>query len=311
MVMTSQTYTDLAVEQTATGVSWGAVLAGAFAAAALSLILIVLGIGLGFSAVSPWPHRGIDAGTLGMSSIAWLVLTQIVASGVGGYLAGRLRIKWATVHTDEVYFRDTAHGFLAWAVAALVSAALIGGVLGNMMATGATAGAALTAGAVAAVPAMANDTSGHSGAGSGRETHQEAEKYLVDSLFRASPNATEGTAESDAAVRAEAGRIFANSIHAGALPAQDREYLAQLVAKRTGLSVADADKRVSDTFAIAHDALATAEQNARQAADKARKAATYAALWMFVSLLCGAFCASLFATLGGRQRDSVIHIPVV
>lgn len=311
MEMTSQTYSDLATEQTSTGVSWGAVLAGAFAAAALSLILIVLGIGLGFAAVSPWPHHGIDAGTLGASSIAWLVATQIVASGVGGYLAGRLRIKWATVHTDEVYFRDTAHGFLAWSVAALVSAALIGGVLSNMMATGVTAGAALTAGTVAAVPAMASEASAQHGAGPGHDSHQDAEKYLVDSLFRASPNGTEGTAESDAAVRVEAGRIFANSIHASTLPAQDREYLAQLVAKRTGLSAADADKRVGDTFAIARDALANAEQNARQAADKARKAATYAALWMFVSLLCGAFFASLFATLGGRQRDSVIHIPVV
>ena len=97
-------------------VSWGAIMAGA-AAAALSLILLILGTGLGLSSVSPWSHDGISATTFGVSTIVWLALTQLLASGMGGYLAGRLRTKWVETHTDEVYFRDTAHGFLAWAIA--------------------------------------------------------------------------------------------------------------------------------------------------------------------------------------------------
>ena len=98
-------------------VSWGAILAGAAAAAALSLILLILGTGLGLSAMSPWAQAGATAATLGVSTIVWITLTQLLASGMGGYLAGRLRTKWVAVHTDEVFFRDTAHGFLAWAVA--------------------------------------------------------------------------------------------------------------------------------------------------------------------------------------------------
>ena len=96
-------------------VSWGAIAAGAAAAASLSLILLILGVGLGLSSVSPWAGDGIGAGTFGASTILWLSLTQLLASAMGGYIAGRLRTKWTEVHADEVYFRDTAHGFIAWA----------------------------------------------------------------------------------------------------------------------------------------------------------------------------------------------------
>ena len=93
----------------ASTVSWSAILAGATASAALSLILLILGTGLGFSAVSPWAHNGVSATTFGVSTIVWLTVTQLVAFGLGGYLAGRLRTRWAEVHQDEVHFRDTAH----------------------------------------------------------------------------------------------------------------------------------------------------------------------------------------------------------
>ena len=98
----------------ASGVSWPAILAGATAAASLSLILLMLGTGLGLSSISPWASKGVNSSTFGISVIVWLSITQILASGMGGYIAGRLRVKWSGLHTDEVYFRDTAHGFLAW-----------------------------------------------------------------------------------------------------------------------------------------------------------------------------------------------------
>jgi len=106
------------------GVSWGAVLAGAAAAAALSFILLILGVGLGLSSVSPW---SFNATAIGASTIAWLAFMQLAASGIGGYMAGRLRVKWSDIHTDEVHFRDTAHGLLAWAVATLVTVAILAG----------------------------------------------------------------------------------------------------------------------------------------------------------------------------------------
>ena len=100
------------------GVSWAAVLAGATATAALAFILLILGVGLGLSAVSPWSY---SANVMGKSTIIWLALTQLIAAGLGGYIAGRLRAKWSSIHTDEARFRDTAHGFLAWAAATLVT----------------------------------------------------------------------------------------------------------------------------------------------------------------------------------------------
>jgi formate/nitrite transporter FocA (FNT family) len=105
-------------------VSWGAVIAGAFAAAALSLTLLALGAGFGLLTVSPWSH--VRTTSLEAAAIIWLIVIQIVASGIGGYIAGRLRTKWVAVHSHEVYFRDTAHGFIAWAVAVVISAAFLG-----------------------------------------------------------------------------------------------------------------------------------------------------------------------------------------
>lgn len=315
MLAAEQIYSDATVERTSSGVSWSAIFAGAAAAAALSLILLVLGIGLGFSAISPWPNSGLGATAIGVSSIAWLILTQIVAAGIGGYLAGRLRTKWITVHSDEVYFRDTSHGFLAWAVASLVVAVLIGGILGKTMSAGVSASAMLTtaaigtAGGVGAASAERNPSSTASGASSeAGGSGDGAMKYLVDSLFRPAASATDNTPDSDTATRVEASRIFVNSLHSDGLPAQDRQYLALVIAKRTGLSPADAEKRVTDTFTIIRTTVADAEERARQAAENARKTAAYAALWMFVSLLSGAFIASLCATFGGKQRDKVVHV---
>ena len=120
----------------ASAVSWGAIVAGAAAIAALSLILLILGTGLGLSSVSPWTYSGVSATTFGVSTILWLIFTQLFACGIGGYLAGRLRTKWIAVHTDEVYFRDTAHGFLAWAVAALATYTFVSPLIAGPLVAG-------------------------------------------------------------------------------------------------------------------------------------------------------------------------------
>jgi len=300
------------LEKTSSGVSWSAVIGGAAASAALALILIVLGIGLGMSTISPWPSRGIGASTFGVSAIAWLVLTQIIAAAAGGYLAGRLRIKWATIHTDEVYFRDTAHGFLAWALAALITASLVGTVTGAAISATASAGVAVTAAAVGTDKLNEHDGTPRTVQESRPDnfvhmSREATEKYLIDSLFRRSPSAPD-TNDIDEATRREVSLIFANSIHQASLPLQDQQYLSQIVAKHTGLDPADASKRVNDTFTIVQDTTAKAEHTAMEAADKARKTTAYTALWMFVSLLCGAFISSFFATFGGKQRDRIVHV---
>jgi hypothetical protein len=288
-------------ESSASAISWGAIIAGAFAAAAMGLILGVLGAGLGFAAVSPWANSGASPTTIGVASAIWLLLMSAIASGIGGYLAGRLRTRWVDVHGDEVFFRDTAHGFVAWAVGTVITAAVLtsaaGALVGGTAKVAATGAAAVGAGAAGAATA-GNAALGHGG------TPADLNAYSVDSLFRIDKPA-EGTAPDDAATRAEAVRIFGNGLRGGDLPASDRQYLAQVVAARTGLSPEDADKRVNDVYSRAQAVAADAEAKAREAADAARKAASYSALWMFIALLVGAFAATYFATLGGRLRDRV------
>jgi len=310
MTTIERNYLDVSSDITASGVSWASIFAGAAAAAALSLILLILGVGLGLPAISPWSHNSAGATAIGLASILWLTFSQIAASGLGGYLSGRLRIRWATVHTDEVYFRDTAHGFLAWAIASLATAALLGAVVGNVVSIGVSASAAFASNATGmagiggaasanhALPPMPTSATGYGGPGNSMLG------YRIDSLFRSEKPPADIIGKNNEAAWLEAERIFANGIRANSLPAEDRQYLAHIVAQRTGLSPADAEKRVSDVFNKAH----AAEQNLWQTAETARKAAAYAALWMFVALLSGAFVASLAATYGGRQRDRVIHI---
>ncbi len=145
-------------------VSWGAVIAGAVGAAALSLVLFLLGTGLGLAVVSPWVSEGISGTTAGVSTIAWVTAVQLLASALGGYLAGRLRTRWVTVHTDEVFFRDTAHGFLAWAAATLLMATLLSSAIGAAISGGLKAGgevaksAVTVTGAGAAAAAASEDT---------------------------------------------------------------------------------------------------------------------------------------------------------
>jgi len=280
---------------TASAVSWSAVVAGAAAAAALSLILLILGTGLGLSAVSPWAQEGVRAATFGAGTIAWITLTQIAASGMGGYLAGRLRTRWADTARDEVYFRDTAHGFLAWAVASLATAAMLGSAIGGIVGAGAKTGATMAAGAATVAAAGAASAVGGSG-------EQESMQYHVDTLFRKDAAAV-ATAPGDAPPVAEVVRIFASTGNAAVLPPDDARYLGQLVAQRTGLSPADAERRVAETYGRLQMKLGEAQARAREAADNARRSAAWASLWLFVSLLAGAFVASLCATWGGRQRD--------
>lgn len=290
-------------------VSWGAIVAGAAAAAALSLILLILGTGLGLSSVSPWSQDGMGAAAFGISTILWVTFTQLVASGLGGYMAGRLRTKWSDVHSDEAYFRDTAHGFLAWAVATLATAALLTSVIGAIVTGGVKAGASVVGGV--ATTAAAATAGGAAAAGSELAKSEPGSGpmgYFVDSLFRPDAIATatsKGTANSQTgASLAEVSRIFLNTIRSDALPAEDVRYVGQLVAQRTGMSQQDAEIRVTETYARMQAKLQEVETAAKAAVDKGRKASAYAALWLFVSLLIGAFVASFAATYGGRQRDA-------
>jgi hypothetical protein len=261
-----------AEESQVSAVSWAAILAGGVAAAALTLLMFAFGTGMGFSVVSPWSDAGVSSTTFSLWAGLYLVVVAMVASSIGGYLAGRLRTKWSGVHTHEVYFRDTAHGFLAWAFATVLSAAVLASATTQIVG-GASMGLAQAA-----------------GSGAGQST-SPIDGY-IDTLLRADPSANRNSQDPTAS-RSELARLLTSSLRDdGDLSAVDRTYVEQVVAARTGLSLADAEKRVSDVVT-----------QAKTAADNARKAAAHLALWLTLSLLIGAFSASLAATEGGGLRD--------
>ncbi|HKT71868.1 MAG TPA: hypothetical protein VJQ47_03195 [Steroidobacteraceae bacterium] len=268
-----------ALESPVSAVSWPAIFVGAFAAAAASLVLLAVGSGLGLAAISPWSDQGVSATAFTVMSAVWLIVAQWFASGLGGYLTGRLRTKWARTHTHEVFFRDTAHGFAAWAVATIIGAAMLAAGASSLVGAGTRAAAEVTSGAAR---------------GAGSAVASVVTGYDVDSLFRSMR-----PGEVSSATRAEVGRILERSLTAGQLSSADRTYLADLIAARTGISQAEAQKRLEE----ATEAIKAADIKARAAADAARKAGALASLYMALSMLVGAFIAGVAAAVGGRRRD--------
>jgi hypothetical protein len=271
-------------------VSWPAIIAGSFVAAALTLLLLALGAGIGFAVITPW------SGTAGITSTKaatiggiFMAVTAVMASALGGYVTGRLRVRWTRTANDEVYFRDTAHGVLAWAVATVMGAALLASA-----ATIVSGGAVAGSGPAAVMAASNGDARGNPWLAP-----------LLDRLFRPDYAAlTGGTGQRavgvfaggrDLAVdRETARRLFATAYDrtGTGLAADDRQFLAQMVAARSGLAPADAERRV-----------AAIEADAKIAADAARRVGMHLSFWLVASMLLGAVAAGLAATEGGAARD--------
>jgi len=248
-------------------VSWPAIFAGAVVAAALALILVGIGAGLGFASLSPW-SGGPSATAFTIVAGIWLIVTQWLSAGIGGYVTGRLRTRWIGVHTHEVFFRDTAHGLVAWSLAAVVGTGLL--VAAGASALG--AGAHLLGGVARGAPEM-------------------AQSYDADLLLRRTSPET-GTAAGGGDQHGEVLHILTKDAATGQMPAEDRDYLVHLVAARTGLSQDEAQKRVDEVSTQVKDA-----------ADTARKSAAAFSLFGAFSMLIGAFIAAAAAALGGQQRD--------
>ena len=256
-------------EPSISGASWGAVTAGAVVSCALTLVLLAFGVGFGLSVVSPWTGAGVSTTTFKIGTGLYLIVIAMLSSSIGGYIAGRLRSRWIGVHTDEVYFRDTAHGFVAWALASIIGAILLATPATSLIGRGTDA--ARQGGA---------STTSRSGPMDG----------YVDTLLR--PNGPSAQAPANDS-RGEMLRLFTSSFQTGGeMKPTDREYVTKVVAARTGLGQAEADKRVNDVVT-----------QIKADTDAARKATAQLAFWLTASLLLGAFCASLAATEGGGLRD--------
>jgi hypothetical protein len=264
-------------------VSWPAIIAGGFVAAAFTLLLLALGAGIGFSVISPWSGApDITTTRAALVGGIYMAVTAVMASALGGYITGRLRVRWTRAPLDEVYFRDTAHGVLAWAFATVMGAGLLASA-----ATIVGSGAAANPG-----PTANNNTS-------------DITAPYLDRLFRPDYAAlTGGTGQQAAGVfaggrdlaadREAARRILLSLRDHGRteFAGDDRQYLTQMVAARTGLAPAEAQRRV-----------AAVEADARTALDQARRIAMQLSFWLVAAMFLGAFAAGLAATEGGAARD--------
>jgi len=226
----------------------------------------------------------------------WAMVVQIGSFAAGGYLAGRMRGGWdGTV--EERDFRDGTHGFLVWATGVVFGALVLAIAGGATAFTAAQSGSMVAAGAASGAAAQGTQALARS-----------PSDYAVDLLLRPGPAAAGGASAtqtgaanrgSDENVRAESMRIFRSTIDNRSLTARDRDYLAQMVASRTGLPEAEAQKRVDEAVKEAQNL----EIKAREAADKARKTALITGFMAAASLLLGLGAACVGASLGGRHRD--------
>jgi hypothetical protein len=258
------------VEPTVSGVSWPAVLAGAAASCALTLVLLSFGAGMGFAVVSPWAGSGVSSRTFEIGTGLYFIVMAMISSAVGGYLAGRLRTKWTGIHTSEVQFRDTAHGFLAWAVASVFGAMVLASPASSLI-----GGAATGATSAATNSAQTSPMDGY-----------------VDTLLR-SDNPSAQAQQNSSDTHSEMIRLFTTTYRKGGdLDPADRAYVAKVVSARTGLSQADAEKRVTDV-----------SNQVKADLDSARKTAKQLAIWLTLSLFIGAFSAAAAAMEGGGLRE--------
>jgi hypothetical protein len=280
-------------------VEWGAVFAGAVLAAAIAFVLLTFGTAIGLSATSPWPNSGLSAKVIASLAVFWAMAQQIGAFMVGGYVAGRMRSRWHEPTQHEVEFRDGMHGGLVWAVGVVISAILVMATVGVLARAGVE-----VAGQTATVAT---------------ESASDPMDLVLDALLRPTtaaqagalaspPPAAGGQAQTPAAprarasapstgdeVRAEMSRILANSVAKGSLSSENRAYLVQLVSQRAGISQQEADKRVNDAI-----------NTAREAADKARRAAVLAGFVTAAGLIISFGAAWWAALKGGNHRDNSI-----
>lgn len=256
--------------------SWGAIIAGGIASTAVSLVLLAFGIGIGASLVSPWAGEGLSATSFKVGAGLFMVAIAMLSGTVGGYMAGRLRVRWPGVHREEVFFRDTAHGFMAWALATVLTAVALGGATTHLLAGAATG----------SISVVGTATAG---------AQQNPTNTYVDLLLRREPGDTPAAASSDFGTsRGEIGRLILPVLgRGGDVSANDRSYLAHVVAARTGLKQADAERRVSEVVT-----------QAKIASDNARKATARLALWLTASMFAGALASCLGALEGGALRDA-------
>lgn len=303
-MLTPQTVSTATLTPSQPSIDWRAIIAGAIAAAAISVLLIGFGSAIGLTLTSARPYAGISGTTLSILIAVWFAAVHVGSFAAGGYVAGRLRNPEVT-GASERHFRDGAHGFLVWALGTLVGATLL-----------ATTAASVTSKTVD----VAGRVTGAVGSLAGQATPPatlELINYNVDRLMRrpssapTTPTTTTPvtaapptTVPRDPAVVEEAARILAIAIINGTLDPKDRDYLAGVVATRSGVPPPEATARVDEAYKALQQKKAELENMARDAAETARKSAILLAFLTAAVSLAGLVAAAWGASEGGNDRDA-------
>ena len=257
-------------ENTGYRFSWGLAIAGGVAATAVTFFLLTLGAGFGLLLVNPVAHSGASTPVFLTGGAIYFFVAQAFGFAVGGHLVGRLLGPLVESHIQEE-FRAAAHGFVAWAVTILATLAIV--TLAGL--TAANTGAA---------------TAALYGATTSRTVETAPTAYLVDVLYRPGSSGNESA-------RAEAGRLLEVALVRGEqLAADDRTRLMALVSAQAGISRDQAAGRIDRMQA-------DVQARTKHAADIARRAASYASLWIAFSLLFGSVVAMAAAIFARKEDD--------
>lgn len=263
-------------------VSWGAVLAGVVAALVTQLIINMLGIGIGVATLDPGTGDNPAASTFSVAAAIWWTLSGIIASLVGGYMAGRLcgRPKESTAGW---------HGLTAWAMTTLVifylltstAGSLVGGVFNTIGSAigglGRAAGATAQTAAQAAAPSLS----------------RVADPFgAIEQQVKDASGGNDPAALRDAAVSSMKAALTGDPAQAQ----QARDRAAQALSKSANISVDEARNRINQYEQQYKQAAAKAKEQAIEAARTTAKVVSRAALFGALGLILGA----LAAWYGGR-----------
>lgn len=307
MITSEQTTISAAPVGGARDVSWGAIFSGVFIAAAAYVALLILGTGLGFTVVSAWNFQDYTTGAIGGTALVWIVLTQIISLGGGGYVAGRLASEANNQRNQGTHFYDIAHGLLVWALSSMMVALLLGTVTSSLFSGGLSLVTAISKGAGAGMGAGATYAlaPGYDNFAIGGEN--DPVNYALDLLLR--PESAENAHDASSSPtmsneqKKEIARIFMTSVKNNSMSEEDKKYVAQLVTQFTGMPQTEALKRVDATIEQLDSALNKANERIKETFDNARHATAAAALWSFATLLFGALVTAGAACYGGNWRQ--------
>lgn len=276
--------------------------AGAVVAVAIGLMLNALGAGVAAAMVDAAQRETPSASAFGIGGAIWLLVSNLIALGVGGYAAARL-----SGNSDDT--DGTLHGMAVWATSFLISAVMVGNLVTSAAGTATQAASSMVGGvargAGAAMAPVAERASQEVG------SLPAAAQGLVDRVQSTLASGGDPAAMNSDQRRAEIAMLVTRRVTDGALSAPDRERMGALVAAEYNISPQDAQARVQQAEQQATQAAQRAEEAARQAADAAATGAATAAFAVFGTMLLGALAAVLGARRGTRDLVAVRGIRAI